>query len=134
MFYYFPVLLILVPYCSQGRSGRYGHFGKLAFYSGRGSQKVIVSLLAPCLLMKFPWQRSVSHQPAGDFSFPSQKFGKSNVSCAFQSSWFVRYDATKKLVFCHTLYVYCCHEEWEDEPRWNMKDYSCIFLSGRLGN
>ena len=37
-------------------------FGKPGFYSGRGSFKVIVLLLSPCLLAKFPCQRSASHR------------------------------------------------------------------------
>ena len=75
------------------------------------------------------------NQPS-DFSFPSQKFGKSNVvSRAFQSSWFARwkwlyYDATQDLVFCHTCVV--ATKTGKMKLGGNMKD--SIFLFGGFSN
>ena len=71
-----------------------------------------------------------------DFSFPSRKFGKSNVvSRAFQPSWFARwkwlhYDATHDLVFCHTCVV--AAKTGKMKLSGNMKD--SIFLSGGISN
>ena len=88
---------IFYTFKSQGRSGRYGHgrrgFGKTAILIWAWfleSHSFVAITMSSCEV-PLP-DLGESHNQPGDYSFPSQKFGKSNVvSRAFQSSWFARW-------------------------------------------